>query len=254
MGVEYKHYLISEDNTYKPDPEELSRLVGALLEGSFVARGTTNSIREMTPDAGLDCWDSGGVFCHAHVEDRGRLWFPCPCSAQDVEALGEQDFKIIWSVDSSRDSGLKYPLAPFPERGDPYYELELHLATNFVYHCSEGIDPFREVVCECRHILELEHQLPWTVVNPVYFGTRISRICPICGKRFRPQELTATIRDGYTDEQSQRMGGATCIFAIVVDCGKSFAREGWPIRATEEFLGTVSRTLGQDFYEIGDVY
>ncbi len=47
MGVEYQHYLIPEDNTYKPRPADLSRLVNALLDGGFVAStGTELSKRK----------------------------------------------------------------------------------------------------------------------------------------------------------------------------------------------------------------
>ena len=45
MGVEYVHYLIPEDNTYKPSPDDLSRLVDALLDGSFVARTGTDTFK-----------------------------------------------------------------------------------------------------------------------------------------------------------------------------------------------------------------
>src|SRR5262245_52960990 len=121
MGVEYEHYLIPEDNTYKPDPEDLSRLIDALLEGGFVAEGSTDTIREMTPDPAD--WDTGRVCCYARLRNRRHLWFPCPCSAGDIAALEEQDFQLVWSVDSSHDSGLTYPLRPFPEWGDPYYDL-----------------------------------------------------------------------------------------------------------------------------------
>jgi hypothetical protein len=48
MGVEYQHFLIPEDNTYKPSPEELSRLVGALLTGGFLRKAGTDDFRRMT--------------------------------------------------------------------------------------------------------------------------------------------------------------------------------------------------------------
>jgi hypothetical protein len=48
MGVEYRHYLIPEDNTYKPGPEDLSHLVDALLAGSFVARAGSDTFRRMS--------------------------------------------------------------------------------------------------------------------------------------------------------------------------------------------------------------
>lgn len=159
--------------------------------------------------------------------------------------MGEGDFKLIWPVESSKESGLEYPLTPFPEWGDAYYELEIHSATDFVYHTSEVIDPFREVACECGWHLEFEMPFRrWPDGPPVFFEPRIYRLCPACGRAFLPQRLTARVRDGYTGEASQRAGGATYLFAVVIDCGKGFAREGWPIRATEEFRSTVTQALG----------
>ena len=61
----------------------------------------------------------------------------CPCSAQDIAAFGEGDYRIVWTIDSSNESGMTYPLSPFPDWGDAYYELQLHVATDFVYHTSE---------------------------------------------------------------------------------------------------------------------
>ncbi len=276
MGVEYQHFLIPEDNTYKPRPGEFCRLVEALAEGGFVSQFEADTIRGMTPDlTSTDC-DTGKVCCYARLRNGRQLWFPCPCSEVDIAALEEQDFQVVWSVESSGDSGLKYPLVPFPEWGDPYYDLELHVAGDFVYHNSELIDPFNGVACTCgkdlcysewwepsgaelvapdpasgRYNSAMSHQPPRL---PLYTDDRIHRICPNCGRLFRPQDWIARVRDGYTGEASRRAGGATYLFAVVVDCGKGFARKGWPIRATEEFRDTVTQALGHEFYEIGDVY
>ena len=254
MGVEYRHYLIPEDNTYKPGPENLCRLVDALLAGGFVARAGTDAFRRMTFGGYSDYEHAEQTGCYVHLGDGTYSSFPCPCSARDIAALGEQDFQLVWPVQSSNESGLKYPLKPFPEWGDAYYELQLHLETDFVYHTSEVIDPFRRVLCECGQSLEYDHETAWRRENPVYHDGRIRRTCPTCRRLFRPQELVARIRDGYTGEASHRVGGATYRFAVVIDCGKGFARKGWPIRATEEFLDPVTRALGQKLYEIGDFY
>jgi hypothetical protein len=48
MGVEYQHYLLPEDNTYKPSPEDLSRLANALLKGGFVVRSGTDIFKRET--------------------------------------------------------------------------------------------------------------------------------------------------------------------------------------------------------------
>lgn len=276
MGVEYEHYLIPKDNTYKPRPVELCRLIDALLDGGFVAKGTTDTVREITPDPDPADWDTVRVRCYARLGNRRHLWFTCPCSAGDIATLGAPDFQLVWSVESSHESGLKYPLVPFPEWGDPYYDLELHLAGDFVYHTSELIDSFDEVACACGRDLRYSE---WAVPSgaeyvecspssghwnyppahdsqglPLYTDDRIHRLCPSCGRPFRPQDLINKVRDGRTGEVSRRAGGCTYLFAVVIDCGKGFAREGWPIRATEEFRGTVTQALGQAFYEIGDVY
>jgi hypothetical protein len=275
MGVEYEHYLIPEDNAYKPSPEELSRLVGALLAGGFIAEGSTDTIREMTPEPDPAGCGAGGIYCSVRLRDGKTLWFPCPCSARDIAALGEQDFQLVWSVDGSSESGLKYPLSPFPEFDDVSYDLELHVATDFVYHLSELIDPFDEVACACGrdlrysewdepseavpiesdassgcYVYELSDELP---MLPLYDGSRIYRICPACGRPFRPQELVARVKDARSAAVRERAGGVTYLFAVIIDCGKCFSRQVWPIWASEEFLGTVTQALGQRFYEIGDI-
>jgi hypothetical protein len=254
MGVEYKHYLIPEDNTYKPRPEDLSRLVNALLEDGFVAETGTDAFKKMTFSiyGYYEYADSTG--CFAHVGDRTYRSFPCPCFEQEIAALGERDFRLVWPVQSSNDSGLMYPLTPFPEWGDAYYELELHMAKDFVYHMSELVDPFKKVVCGCGRSLDYDPETNWGAGHPVYYDCRIYRRCPSCGRLFRPQELVARLRDGHTGEKHQRAGGATYLFAVVIDCGKGWPRQAWPIRATSESLGLVTRTLGQRFYEIGDIY
>ena len=89
---------------------------------------------------------------------------------------------------------------------------------------------------------------------PVFVDRRISSACPSCGKPFRPQDLVARVRDLRTGVPRDRRGGATYRFAVVVDCGKRFAREGWPIRASKEFLILVQKTLAQRFYQVGDIY
>src|SRR5947207_8518345 len=118
MGVEYEHYLIPEDNTYKPGPEELSSLVDALLGGGFMAKAGTDAFSRMTfgIDSTYEYAEHTG--CYVHLGDRMYSSFPCPCSARDIAALGEQDFKLVWPVESSNESGLKYPLSPFPEWDD----------------------------------------------------------------------------------------------------------------------------------------
>ncbi|QDV36414.1 hypothetical protein [Tautonia plasticadhaerens] len=256
MGVEYVHYLIPEDNSFKPGTEDLIRLVDALLEGGFVAESRSDEYEKKSDDDFTYYEHTKGTGCllHSGTGEFGPL--PCPVSERDIAHLGERDYKLIWMVESHERSGLKYPLTPVPELFDPYYDLELRMAGDYVYHHSEGIDPFPDVACPCGRSLEYyepdEPGESWK--PPVYFDARISRSCPACGRPFRPQELVARVRDGRTGEVGERAGGATYRFAVVIDCGKGSPREGWPIRATEELLCTLTRALGLRFYEVGDFY
>jgi hypothetical protein len=251
--VEYVHYLIPEDNTYVPQPENLSRLVDALLDGGFVFR--TGTLKRETINTFHDSDPAVATGCYVHLGEGEYSPFICPCSAQDIATLAERDCRIVWTVDSSNESGLEYPLDPFPEWGDAYYELQLHVAIDFVYHTSESILPFRRITCVCGRSLEPGGEFSlWPNGPPVFRDPRIPRTCPSCEKPLRPQELTAQVLDLRTGVPFERPGGATYLFAVVIDCGKGFAREGWPIRASEEFLALVEKAMGQSFYPLGDVY
>jgi hypothetical protein len=259
MGVEYSHYLIPRDNTYRPQPEDLVRLIDSLIANGFLPKISPGSQTTATPDHSTDVADQAGpVDCYLHVSGCADSPFSSPCTVEDLRSLGDQEFKIIWSVSSSNESHLVYPLVPFPEFGDAYYDLEIHLATDYVYHISEVILPFESVSCPCGQALEYymhDDDDDWVERGgPVFLDFRIQRICPSCGTPFRPQDKTARLRDGQTGEAAGTCaGGATYLFAIVVDCGKGFAREGGPIRATNQFLANVSHALGQDLYEVGDI-
>jgi hypothetical protein len=229
----------------------LSRLVDALLDGGFVLKtGTDTFKREI-----ISTFDESDPGCYVHLGEGEYSPFLCPCSSRDIAAFGERDYRIIWTVDSSNESGLRYPLSPFPDWGDAYYELQLHVATDFVYHTSELIEPFDRVACICGRSLEPVDEFALLPDGPPPFGdSRIPRNCPQCGSPFRPQELVAQVRDGRTGKAVDRLGGATYLFAVVIDCGEGFDRQSWPIRASDEFLSLVTKTLGQPFYQVGDIY
>jgi hypothetical protein len=256
MGVEYQHYLIPEDNTYKASPEDMSRLVNALVDGGFVFhRGTDALERETINTFGDPPEPAVLTGCYVQLGERKYSTFFCPCSARDIAAFGERDYRIVWTVDSSNESGLKYPLSPFPDWGDAYYELQLHVARDYVYHTSELIEPFDRVRCECGRSFEPDDDyFLFPGDPPVFIEPRIPRTCPSCGNPFRPQELVAKVRDGHTGKAVDRPGGATYLFAVVIDCGKGFARQSRSIRASDGFLDLVTKTLGQPCYQIGDYY
>ena len=63
MGIEYAQYLIAEDNTFKPSPEKLSRLVSALFDTNCVPDASSSAFKRMVLN---------GAFFHADAEQTGR--------------------------------------------------------------------------------------------------------------------------------------------------------------------------------------
>jgi hypothetical protein len=256
MGVEYAHYLIPRDNTFKPSPELLARLIDALVANGFLPN-TSDAGAAARPVAqtGTD-YDFARPECALHVSGCAEALFTCPSTVDEIQSLGEQDYRIVCSVSDSKASGLDYPLEPFPEFDDVYYDLEIHMGIGYIYHVSENIAPFDSVACQCGKSLEyFQYDDDDELIEsaPAFTDFRIQRTCPSCGALFRPQDKVTSIKDGWTGEASQLVGGATYLFAVVVDCGKGFAREGRPtIRAAERFRQTVETALGQEIYEVGD--
>jgi hypothetical protein len=257
MGVEYEHYLVPDDPTYKPDAHQISRLVNALHDGGYAFRsdvhdpvGTTFSGFSSECDTGTE----GGCV----VE---RVWnafakFPCPGSASDVTALSNRDFRLIWSIDDLAESGLKYPLSKIPDEHS-YWDLELHVPVwDYVYHMSEVIDPFdRPAAGRCGQVLEYveENGASNNFGYPVFADTRIHRFCPICRAPFRPQDYSLRLKSAYAGKDlGTRPGGAVYLFAIVIDCGKCFIRDE-PPTASEEFLRICADAIGTRLFQLGDI-
>ena len=79
MGVEYAHDPIPEDNTYKPGPEDSSRLVNALLDGGFVARTDSDAFKKMAFETYTDYQFARETDCFVHLGINGyRSPAPCP--------------------------------------------------------------------------------------------------------------------------------------------------------------------------------
>ena len=57
--------------------------------------------------------------CYVHLGEGEYYSFLCPCSAQVFAAFGERDYRIVWRVESSNESGLRCPLSPFPDWAMP---------------------------------------------------------------------------------------------------------------------------------------
>jgi hypothetical protein len=148
------------------------------------------------------------------------------------------------------ETGLRYPLEPIPD--EPYYDFEIRLCQDFVYHLSELIDPFSEPpLCACGVALEFD-----APIQPdVFYSSRLWFHCPTCGLEFRPEALSARVRNGWTGAESGLIPGGACYrFAIVIDCGKCLPdREQGNIVFDRELVRLCGRELGCSFYQVNDL-
>jgi hypothetical protein len=150
------------------------------------------------------------------------------------------------------DTDLRYPLRPRP--AEPYYTLELHLCSDYVYHMSELIDPFpNKVWCACGQLLEYYAE---GERSNIFSSSRIHCVCPNCRSDFDPARQCARVRHGWTGETIGFIpGGAAYRFAVVVDCGKCIPdREMGRIDFEPDLVSVCKKRLGCDFYQLTDLY
>lgn len=253
MGVEYRRYLIPRPNTFRPTPKALEELVEVLRRERWLLSPSAPE-RASLPFQTMRYYTqarNAGFFVK-----RGESYEPGP--AENLRAYlaahHDEDLLLSWPVESLAAAGLRYPLTPLPcaddaGEADCYYELQLHLSKDYVYHYSEVVDPFEEhpPVCACGK--SLEH--PEYKQNP--FGdARLSANCPACGEPFDPTGLPCTARDIWTGEEHTIPGGVTYQFAVVIDCGKCFGETSMAFQA--ELKQQVESILGISTYEVEDAY
>jgi len=160
----------------------------------------------------------------------------------------ESDVRIQWPNSDLNLSGLKYPLSIVPGPEGVYYDIEIHLAVDTVYHTSEIIDPFDEIHCACGADVQ-QFESP---AGCPFYDSRLPNRCPSCQTVMNYSTIPMTIRDGWTGVESRALGGVTYRFALVVDCGKY-----WPeseAAVAGELLAVVERTLGIRTHVFRDFY
>ena len=218
MGVEYRQVLVPRDNTVRPDPDTLRRLLAALRANAFISDGLT--IRT------------------AEAEDEATI------SNLSLRADGE--LILIWRVEDHLAEKLNYPLTPeFKADGfGGYYDFELLLSDDFVAEDGELIDPI-STVCVCGHDLAYEPD------EDIFYAGRIRRVCPICVTAYRPQDHETIIRDGFTGEESAIAGGLTYRFAISINCGKCWDQNATKNPAADQsLLALCEEVVGVKFCSI----
>jgi len=249
MGVESNFYILPETSGYRPEPARVCQLVKDLRGAGFLCD-------PKSPTFTVSAHRAGSLSSEADYE--GFCWKLRAGPEKDVGSLStlelrlvdsqESDVLVQWPNSDLNLSGLKYPLSMVPGPEGVYYDIEIHLAAQTVYHTSEIIDPFDEIRCSCG--ADVQQFDPSGRCH--FYDSRLPNRCPACQMVMNYATLPLTIRDGWTGVESGAVGGVTYRFALVVDCGKY-----WPeseAAVTPEFLAVVEQTLGiktrvfRDFY------
>jgi hypothetical protein len=247
MGVESKFYILPETSHYRPEPSQVRQLIHALRSSGFLCDPKSPTFTESTHREHP-----------AHSDFEGFHWKLRSGSEKSSGSLDslksvlaehpESDAMVEWPNSNLKLSGLNYPLTVVPGPEGVYYDIEIHLTEQTVYHTSEIIDPFDEIICSCGS--EIEPFEP-SESSPLY-DPRLPNLCPSCRTVMNYAPLSMKVRDGWTGDESEAAGGVTYRFAIIVDCGKC-----WPeseATVTPEFLAIVEKALGittrvfRDFY------
>lgn len=244
MGITFTHLLLPVPRSHTPSHAELIRLIGRLVEKEFVLPAGSTKLPRMRYDEGsILNQNAAATGCYIQLGRKAvhvtkERSFSCPPSVQDLAAVAERDFKLVWPVISLGASGLHYPLTLMPQNVDPEdvcYDIEIHWGREYIYRASELIEPFASEQCAaCNASLNVPSA-------SALFGNQLYRHCPACGAAFRPEERTALVynpKDNTTG--CPMLGGATSRFALAIECGKCWEYGAVP---TKEFLGTCEEAV-----------
>jgi hypothetical protein len=277
MGVYYSYCFIPKDNTVRPAPDRLVALIAAWAAKGFIVGPENLPAREIAgrdlpmaetgacfrtepplpapvkeepqPEPPRTFWSRlfGAPQRRIRPPDSKRRQFAIPPVGDSLAALSQPLALIEWSSN---------PNATYPMQTLTQFTAELRLviqiSDDFVNPHTDGygvggdakqIEP----ACGCGCDLSYEGPTCWLDT------ARIRRICPACGRSFRPQDQLAEIVDGATAEKSLQPGGLCHRFAIIVDFGKdspTYVRDARgelvnaKARASDLFLSTCSGALG----------
>jgi hypothetical protein len=80
----------------------LSGLVNTLVDGGYVLRTGTDTFNKAVINTfGDPANPAVEMGCYVYIGAEEYTPFVCPCSAEDIAAFGEGDYRIVWTVDSS---------------------------------------------------------------------------------------------------------------------------------------------------------
>ena len=288
MGVGYTQYLIPRDSDFRPEPERVSALIDAWLDKRFVVlderrraqsqRSSAGPVRQ-DPPRFQTAWPAGMEPPQAPEPDmRPGLWarlfgrlpshrpvdtwlsFSTPPVGQSLAALANAYTIIEWNGHSDATYPMQTLTQSMCDGETPIsHHLLLELSDDFVnpdpdpYGAVDGREARKiEPVCACGHNLARHGgAMGW-------IGERVLRICPDCGRSFRPEDQIADIVRGHDGRKIPRAGGLCNRFGIMINFDKDhplYTSNGELIdtdaKVTTLFMQTCRAALGIELEEFG---
>jgi DNA-directed RNA polymerase subunit RPC12/RpoP len=249
VGVEYRHYLIPRPNFFRPDVGQLCSFLQELIAHKWISPLASAQVRRMlTERPGMTYHELAARTGAFAKTARGFSTVPGSWSLKWEKYLNK-DTLLSWPVTDLSMLDLRYPFEHLNSvRDEVYYDLEIHLSCDYVYRCSECIDPFDDTNCRCGQSLEYAND------DRVFYASRIRYQCPDCGREFDVSQKPAVLKNGLTGEKSTVPGGATYRFALAVDCGKWLPSRSAVINLHPDLVDLCQSALQHPFYEVGDYY
>jgi len=231
MGVRYERWLIARGNTFSPAAASVVKLVEKLRKEGWIGDSGAYAVKTVENTFGAD---------QAKRLAAGSEAMPATLTKDWLEDPEREELRLVWRA-------VKYPLNLAPE-GEVTCSLEVHRCLEYVYPSADNIDAVPSV-CRCGEDLAFE----WDdeeLVPAFAASTGIFAECEECSRTFEPSKGTATITNPFDGTKEEVAGGAAYRFAIKVDCGKSFVKDG-KLAFAPELVALMEAEFGRQFYEVG---
>jgi hypothetical protein len=249
MGVESNFYVLPNASGFRPSAAKVCELITRLRATSYfcdpqlssfepLAHRCPPALKGMPGYEGFN-WRVGNERCVGSLRELEKR----------LTQLDAADVLLRWPNTDLQKSGLKYPLSKVPDSEGVYYDIEIHLSADTVYHTSEIVESFEEPIhCACGAVLK-------SFESPGYdffCSSRLPNLCPTCGKTADYSVLPMTVRDGWTGKETQGLGGITYRFCVQIECGKMIPEAGTTVlpdfrQMVEHCLECQTRVV-QDFH------
>lgn len=237
MGVEYTHYLLPRDATYRPSAERLSRFAAALIaEGWLFAPGTPAFARLVS---GFE-YEKGGAYAAArktgatYADMRGgKGAAPAALGAAWLRAR-KPAVIVSWPIDALDAVGARQPLVN-GARGGPgvSFTFVVRWSHPLLGITSESFCSPSRLACVCGAPLTKRGSFP-------FITTHAAR-CPTCGT---PVDKGAgTIH-----------GSGLHRFAIGIECGKKVPDDPDEAKIAPELMTLVRDHFHCDLFQLGVIH